>query len=102
VRQQNLKQSGSTTTITSVQPGTGLVGPRTSFAFTFDPDEGGFCKLAGLRYQLDVDGIDYHQFLGKPLDITVVIADQTGATGTGVAHVNIDPQILCPSGTTGC
>jgi hypothetical protein len=102
VRQQNLKQSGSTTTITSVQPLTGLVGPRMSFAFTFDPDEGGFCKLHGLRYQLDIDGIDYHQFLGKPLDVTVVIADPTGATGTGVAHVNIDPQILCPSGTTGC
>jgi len=102
VRQQNLKQGGATTSMTGVQPGTGLVGPRTSFAFTFDPDEGGFCRLAGLRYQLDVDRTDYHLFLGKPLDITVVIADPSGATGTGVAHVNIDPLILCPSGTTGC
>jgi hypothetical protein len=102
VRQRNLKQSGSVTKITSTQPGTGVVGPQTSFAFTFDPDEGGFCKLAGLRYQVDVDGADYHQFLGKPLDVTVTIKDASGALGSGVAHMNIDPQLLCPSGTSGC
>jgi hypothetical protein len=102
LRQKNVKQSGSTTTITSVQPSTGLVGPRTAFAFTFDQGEGGFCKLAGLRYQLDVDGTDYHQFLGQPLDITVTLADSARTTGTGVAHVTIAPTILCPSGTLGC
>jgi hypothetical protein len=102
VRQQNLKQAGSTTTITSVQPSTGLAGPRTAVVFTFDPDQGGFCKLAGLRYQLDADGTDYHQFLGAPLDITVVITDAAGARGTGVAHVNVAPTILCASGLSGC
>jgi hypothetical protein len=102
VRQQNLKQSGSITTITSVDPATGLVGPSSAFVFTFDPDEGGFCKLFGLRYQLDVDGTDYHRFLGQPLDVTVTIKDATGATGTGVAHLTIDPQLLCPSGIPGC
>jgi hypothetical protein len=104
VRQDNLKQTGSTTTITSIQPSTGLAGPRTAVAFTFDPDQGGFCKLAGLRYQLDVDGTDYHQFLGQPLDITVTIRDASGATGTGVAHVQVAPTILCASGTldSGC
>jgi hypothetical protein len=101
-RQENLKQAGSTTTITSVQPTTGMAGPTTSFVFTFDPDEGGFCKLAGLRYQLDQDGADYHLFLGQPLDVTVVIKDPSGAIGTGVAHINIEPTILCPSGTPGC
>jgi len=102
VRQQNLKQTGSTTSIASVQPGTGLVGPTTRFVFTFDQDEGGFCKLAGLRYQFDIDGTDYHLFLGKPLDVTVTIVDPSGATGTGVAHINVDPQLLCPSGVSGC
>ncbi|HEY8039876.1 MAG TPA: hypothetical protein VIF15_08795 [Polyangiaceae bacterium] len=102
VRQQNLKQAGSTTTITSVQPSTGLAGPKMAFVFTFNPDQGGFCKLAGLRYQLDLDGTDYHQFLGQPLDVTVTIADASGATGTGVAHVDIAPTILCPSGIPGC
>jgi hypothetical protein len=101
-RQENLKQAGSTTTITSVQPTTGLAGPEMRFIFTFEPDEGGFCKLSGLRYQLDLDGTDYHLFLGQPLDVTVVIADPTGVTGTGVAHINIAPTILCPSGTPGC
>jgi hypothetical protein len=102
VRQQNIKQSGSTTTITSVQPGTNLAGPRMAFVFTFQPDEGNFCKLYGLRYQLDLDGTDYHLFLGQPLDVTVTIADQSGTTGTGVAHLDIAPTILCPSGVPGC
>jgi hypothetical protein len=102
VRQENLKQSGSTTAITSIVPTTGLAGPLTRFVFTFDPDQGGFCKLAGLRYQLDADGVDYHRFLGQPLDITVTIADPAGTTGKGVAHVNVAPTVLCPSGASGC
>ena len=102
VRQENLSQQGSTTTITSVQPGTNLAGPEMSFVFTFQADEGGFCALSGLRYQLDLDGTDYHLFLGQPLDVTIVIADPSGATGTGVAHINIAPTIFCPAGTPGC
>jgi hypothetical protein len=102
VRQENLKQTGSTTTITSVQPTTGLKGPETAFVFTFNPDQGGFCKLSGLRYQLDIDGTDYHMFLGQPLDVTVAITDASGATGTGTAHVNVAPMILCPTGVPGC
>jgi hypothetical protein len=102
VRQENLKQSGSRTTISAVQPTTGLMAPQTAVVFTFDPDQGGFCKLAGLRYQLDADGTDYHLFLGAPLDITVVIVDSAGAKGTGIAHVNIAPTILCASGMPGC
>ncbi len=102
VRQENLKQLGSTTTITSVQPRTGAAGPRTSYVFTFDPDQGGFCKLAGLRYQLDVDRADYHQFLGQPLDVTVTIAEEGGRSGAGIAHVNIDSQLVCLSADSGC
>jgi hypothetical protein len=102
VRQQNIAQAGSTTTITSTQPGTNLVGPRMAFVFTFQPDEGSFCKLSGLRYQLDLDGTDYHLFLGQPLDVTVTIADGSGVTGTGTAHIDIDPTLLCPTGVPGC
>jgi hypothetical protein len=106
-RQENLRQAGTTTTITSTQAGTQLSGPpipgpTMSFVFNFEQDQGGFCKLYGLRYQLDVDGADYHQFLGKPLDVTVTLKDGAGATGTGHAHVNIDPALLCPTGATIC
>jgi hypothetical protein len=102
VRQENLKQTGSRTTITSVQPTTALAGPRTAVVFTFEQDQGGFCKLSGLRYQLDVDGTDYHRFLGQPLDITVTIVDGAGSTGTGIAHATIASTILCASGMPGC
>jgi hypothetical protein len=102
VRDENLQQAGSTTTITSVVPTTGLVGPETEFAFTYHPDEGGYCKVWGLRYQVDVDGTDYHAFLGQPLDVTVRVVDPSGTVGTGTAHVTIDPQLLCPTGIAGC
>ena len=92
-RMHNLKQVGSTTTITGSQPG-GPSAPPTSFVFVFNQDEGGYCKLAGLRYQLDSGGTDYHLFLGKPLDVQVVVQDSSGHTGTGVAHINIDATLL--------
>jgi hypothetical protein len=98
VRQEGVAQTGTTTTITSVQPTTGVVGPTLRFIFTFQQDQGGFCKLAGLRYQLDIGGADYHQFLGQPLDVTVTVADQAGATATGTAHVVVSPTLLCASG----
>ncbi len=102
VRQQNLAQKGTTTTLTSVQPDTAVVGPRMSFVFDFDPDEGNFCKLYGLRYQVDIDGADYHTFLGKPLDVTVTLKDPSGETAAGHALVNISPTLLCPGTASSC
>jgi hypothetical protein len=99
VRMHNLEQSGSITTLTAAQPGTSATVLPASYVFTFDQDEGGFCKLYGLRFQLDAGGVDYHQFLGKPLDITATVTDKTGTSGTGVAHVTLDTKVLCP--TTG-
>lgn len=93
-RVKNLKQSGSTTTIVGTQPGSGVQIPPTVFVFTFDPDEGGYCKLYGLRYQLDNGGIDYKPFLGKPLDVTVTVQDATGLKASATAHVNIAPTVI--------
>jgi hypothetical protein len=94
VRMQNLKQSGSTTTVTAIEPQTQATVAPFSVVFTYLPDDGGFCKLYGLRFQLDADGVDYTQFLGNPLDVTVQVNDSLGETGSGVAHVNIDPTVL--------
>jgi hypothetical protein len=95
-RMKNLKQAGSTTKITGVQPDTGLTIPATTLAFGYAPDEGGFCKLYGIRYQLDNEGIDYKPFLGKPLDVTVTVTDAAGATATTTSRVNIAPTLVNP------
>jgi hypothetical protein len=94
VRMRNMKQSGSTTTLTATQPGSTVAVTPFSVVFTFQPDEGGFCKLYGLRFQLDANGVDYKQFLGKPLDVTVTVHDALGATGVATARLNIDTTIL--------
>jgi hypothetical protein len=65
-RMKNLKQTLSTTRIEGVQPDTGTTIPPSTFVFTYAPSEGGFCKVYGMRYQLDNGGIDYRPFLGKP------------------------------------
>jgi hypothetical protein len=95
-RMRNLKQAGSLTKISGVQPGTGTPIPPTTLAFTYGPDEGGYCKLYGIRYQLDNEGIDYKQFLGKPLDITVTVTDAGGTKATATIHVQIAPTLLNP------
>jgi hypothetical protein len=105
-RMKNLRQSKSTTKLTAVRPDDpSVMIPPASFVFTFDPDEGGFCKLVGLRFQLDAGAADlandYKQYLGKPLDVTVEITDTTGAHGSATAHIVIAPTLICP-GTTSC
>jgi hypothetical protein len=96
VRMKNLKQAGSTTRISAVQPGTGTVIPPSTFAFTFERDEGGYCRLYGLRYQLDNGGIDYTQFLGKPLDVTTTIVDSVQGTATSTVRIQVAPTLVNP------
>jgi hypothetical protein len=96
LRMKNMKQAGSTTKISAVQPETGVVIPPSTFAFTFDPDEGGYCKLYGLRYQLDNGGIDYVQFLGKPLDVTTTVVDSNGLTAFSTARIQVAPTLVSP------
>ena len=95
-RMKNLKQAGSLTKVSGMQPGTGTPIPPTTLAFTYAPDEGNYCKLYGIRYQLDNEGIDYKQFLGKPLDVTVTVTDASGSKATATAHVQIAPTLLNP------
>ena len=100
IRMHNLKQSGSTTTVSAVQPGTGLTVPPTGVVFTYGPDEGGYCKLFGITFRLDSpsDLVFYKNFLGKPLDMSVTVKDLAGDTATATAHVNIAPLLVCNPG----
>jgi hypothetical protein len=95
-RMRNMKQALSTTRIEGVQPGTGTPVPPSTFVFTYVPDEGSFCKLYGLRYQLDTGGIDYKQFLGKPLDLRVTVTDPVGATATTTARIQVATTLVNP------
>jgi hypothetical protein len=94
VRTKNIKQSGSTTTLSAVQPGTGVTPLPTAFVFTFDRDEGSYCKLYGLRFQLDAGNVDYKQFLGKPLEVTVEVGEPNGRKTSAKKTVNIDTKVL--------
>ncbi len=107
LRMKNLRQSGSMTTISSriEEPGAAPV-PPASFVFTFDRDEGSYCKLWGLRYQVDVGApdlrVEYKRFLGKKLAVTVEVTDSTGAKASGTKIVQLGDKLLCPDGTDKC
>lgn len=97
VRSQNVAQRGATTTISAVQSDTGTAIAASVFQFPFDPAGAGSCQLYGLRYQLDNGGIDYTQFLGKPLDVSVSVIDASGARATASAHIEVAPDLALGS-----
>lgn len=112
VRMKNLRQSGSTTTVSStVVDGPQVLAPL-AVVFTFDRDEGNYCKVSGLRYQVDVSGLaadgssipapDYKSFLGKTLTVTAEVVDSTGARASGSKIVHLKDKILCADGTENC
>jgi hypothetical protein len=105
VRMRNLRQSGSPTTLTAklVNDPTSPISPA-AYVFTFDRDEGNYCKLFGLRFQLDSGasdlGADYKRFLGKKLEVTVSITDSTKTTASASKVIQLADKLLCPDGTT--
>jgi hypothetical protein len=105
-RMKNLRQSGSTTTVTSRLEGDDQPVPPLSFVFTFERDEGSFCKIWGLRYQVDVGASDlgtaYKRFLGKRLAVTVEVLDSTGTRASSTRTVQVADKLLCPDGTQDC
>lgn len=95
IRMKNLGQSGSITTVTGEIPDLGLKPAPFSVIFTFDQDEGGYCKLYGLRYQLDTDGIDIKTVLGHQVKLTVTVTEsKDGGVGVGQKLVTLSDNIL--------
>lgn len=107
VRMKNLRQSGSMTTIHAKVPDDpSLIVPDAAYVFTYDRDEGNYCKLWGLRFQLDSGASNlndaYKPFLGKRLEVTVDVVDSAGTRASATRTIQIAPQLLCPDGTTSC
>lgn len=93
LRMKNLKQAGSTTTLTATQPGGDVKAPVTSFIFSFSADEGGYCKLFGLRYQLDSAETPIARFLGKELDVTVEVRDPRGRSAKSTRRIKVASEL---------
>lgn len=95
IRTKNLKQSGSITTVSGTVPDLNLVIPPLNVIFTFDPDEGGYCKLYGLRYQLDSGGANINTLLGHVVKLTVKVSEsQNGDIGVGEKFITLSDTIL--------
>jgi hypothetical protein len=93
IRMKGLLQSGSITSVTGHFPELDQdIGPF-QVIFTFDQDEGGYCKLYGLRFQLD-QTISVDQVLGKTLDVQVKVTDKDGAVGVGKRSVVLSKEFI--------
>ncbi|WP_437956149.1 hypothetical protein WME76_32460 [Sorangium sp. So ce119] len=92
-RIKNLRRSGSTTVVSGVVPELGTTIEPLRVIFTLDQDEGGFCKLPGLRFRLDGER-EIEELLGKVVDVEVTVTDTDGDTGTGKRKVTLSETIL--------
>ncbi|MDB4947260.1 MAG: hypothetical protein JWP97_6794 [Labilithrix sp.] len=106
-RMKNLRQSGSRTAITARMPAhPDVVIEPAAYVFTYDRDEGNYCKLWGLRFQLDTNAADlanaYRQYLGQDLEVTVEVVDSTNASAKATRTIHIADKLLCPDGTSSC
>lgn len=93
-RIKNLTQSGSITEVGAEIPALGLSMTPLKVIFTFDPDEGGYCKIFGLRLQLDIDGDDIMTMLGQDVKVTMTVSDKDGDVGTGDKWFTLSDSIL--------
>jgi hypothetical protein len=93
IRQKNLKQSGSITTVSGSIPDLGIDIEPLAVVFTFNPDEGGYCKLYGLRFQLD-QSHKIEDLFGHELDIDVSVTDADGVVGDGKRRVMLSASSL--------
>jgi hypothetical protein len=92
-RIKNLHRSGSITEVGGTIPDLGLDITPLSVIFTMEPDEGGYCKLYGLRFQIDIDGGDVTTMLGKVMKVDVTISDVAHDVGVGERWVTLSDTI---------
>ncbi len=93
LRMKNLRQSGTITKLEGRIKELGTDVAPFTVIFTFDPDEGGYCKLYGLRFQLD-GMLKIEDVLGKTLHITATVKDKDGDVGIGDKWVKLSDTIL--------
>ncbi|MFO0549792.1 MAG: hypothetical protein U0271_15475 [Polyangiaceae bacterium] len=93
-RIKNLKQSGSIIELGGRIPAANYDIEPMILAFTFDPDEGDFCKIYGLRFRLDDANHPIESLLGLDLSLTMTITDKDGDVGVGTLDAKLSDSIL--------
>jgi hypothetical protein len=93
-RIRNLKQGGSITEVGGSFVGLDYSPPPLSIVFSFDPDEGDYCKIYGLRFRLDDPEHPIETLLGRELDLTVTITDSDGDVGTDTQRVRLSETFI--------
>lgn len=93
LRTKNLRQAGSITTLRGTVPELGLEIDPFRVIFSFDRDEGGFCKLYGLRFQIDGER-PVEELLGRDLLVRVEVKDADGDVGSGERLFRLSDSVL--------
>lgn len=93
-RMKNISQSGSVTELTGTFVDVDYTPAPMSVIFTFDPDEGGFCKVYGLRFRLDDADHPIETLLGKSLNLTVTVTDQDGDTASSTRTIKLSDDYI--------
>ncbi len=98
IETKNLGQYGSTTTLSATQPSSvqadgGTAVPPTSRRAPYLPKSNGYCEVAGSRLVLGNSLPSTCPFLGKPLDVTLVVTDGKGASARTTTRVQIPATV---------
>jgi len=88
----NLLQSGSLTELSASIEEEPIDGHR--LVFTLEQDEGGYCKLYGLRLVIADSSAEVQPLLGRAIDVTVLIEDADGDVGVGERRFTLSSDIL--------
>ncbi|MBK6518265.1 MAG: hypothetical protein IPM79_17975 [Polyangiaceae bacterium] len=93
-RLKNLTQSGSVTTVSGRFVDLDYEPPPSIVIFTFDPDEGDYCKIYGLRFRIDDEAHPVDSLLGESLELTVSITDQNDETASSTRVVRLSDDFI--------
>lgn len=93
-RLKNLTASGSVTTVSGSFVDFDYEPPPISLVFSFDPDEGGYCKIYGLRFRIDDPEHPVEELLGEALDVTVTITDANGVVESDTKRIVLSSSFI--------
>lgn len=93
-RLKNLSQSGSLTLVSGRFLDLDYEPAPSQLIFTFDPDEGEYCKIYGLRFRVDDEAHPIDSLLGERVEITVEIRDPNGKKASSTRTVRLSDDFI--------